>query len=300
MFFYRSFFLLLALSVFFLLPAVWFFHPLFFAFCLAALLSALKALLWLPESFADQHAPLQRLPPEDPWGLSRLMEELKADLADKRGGKKNRFWPSRPAPVCLKASAEAPFSLCLAPVFGAPKIIISESLLDILSEQERKRLAAWHFQAAVSGGAVFLTLISRIMRFVYIVPLSLRLFSKSAAGRMFVSRLVFRAASVLARPVFLKLDQLAAAGHHGRETALLLWKACSLSQTQPPDLPLFFAPLSPVCLLAGARRKRRPASLHPKKKARIKALAGGWPPRCPPTEARSIKDSALDKNPAGG
>ncbi len=284
-------FFALALSVFFLLPSVLFFHPLFFAFCLAALLAALRALLWLPESLTDRHVPLQSLPPEDPWGLSRIMENLKADLMAKRGAasKKKRLLAlrgRRPAPVCLKAASAAPFSLCLAPVFGAPRIIVSEALLDSLSERERESLMAWHFQAAASGEAVFLTLISQVMRFVFAAMRPLRLFSKKSAGpqsfylaERLVFGLTFWAASLFARPVFLKLDRLAAAGHHGRETALLLWKAGSLSQTNPPPLPLFFAPLSPVCLLAGAAAGiRRPASLHPKKRARIKALAGAYPP----------------------
>ena len=388
-FFWRALCFVLAGAALFLLPAFLFFHPLFLLFSLIALAGLIIWLFWFPE------APLERarvLPPQDPWRLDSILRELAED--GKRQTAARRSWISRlflRPPVCLKAEGPAPLSLCPAPLLPgrAPQIIISETLLDILSEEERKHLLAWHFQALSSGGAFFLTVISRFLRLVQILLFleetavspdrTERKAASSAKGllepalldagqrdsqtadssgkglRAMLFRLVLRGASLLTKPALLKLDQLAAssggqtgggrteagrqtaaaeeagrqtaategagrqtaaaeeagrqtaaaeeagrqtaaAEEAGRQTAaaeeagrqtespngnrawqlaLLLWKLQSLSQTAQAPLPLFFAPLSPVCLLAGAGKWR---SVHPSLRLRIKALIGRYPP----------------------
>ena len=205
---------------------------------------------------------LTPVPPGDPWRLDFFLKQSE---------------PSFPVTLHL-IKTPFPLSFC----FGgrsSSRIVFSEKLLEMLSEEERELMVFWYVQAGEGGRVFFLTALSVILQglggLFSLISLPNRLLRKKRKMNV-VFRSILHGLRWLLRGVFFRMDRVTAKGRNPRKLALTLWKMQSLYETETCPLPFFFAPLFFADPLSADGGPGVP--LQPDKRQRVRSLIGAYPP----------------------
>ena len=206
---------------------------------------------------------LTPVPPGDPWRLGFFLKKSE---------------PSFPVTLHL-IKTPVPLSFCFGGC-SSFRIVFSEKLLEMLSEEERELMVFWYVRAGERGRIFFLTLLSAILRgldgFFSLVSLPHRLLFRKKRKMNFVFRLILHGLRWFLRGVFFRMDKVTAKGRNPRKLALTLWKMQSLYETETCPLPFFFAPLFFADPLSAEDGPAVP--LQPDKRQRVRSLMGAYPP----------------------
>ena len=161
-------------------------------------------------------------------------------------------------------------------------VILSENVLESFSERDMACFLSYAFQKIKSGEALFLTVLSSFIflleRVFYILNYPFSFFKKQkidSRGMMFLFKLL----SFTTKRIFYRNDKKLSLNKNqpAREQALFLWKLDSFIKLNPPQLPVFFAPLFLISFLTNSYGESY-SSLQPLIKDRVKKLVGSFPP----------------------
>ena len=160
-------------------------------------------------------------------------------------------------------------------------VVLSENILESFSQEEMTCFLSYAFQKIQSGDLLFLTVLSAFLFllekifYVFSYPF---VFLKNKKTKKTGMALTFKMLSLMTKNIFYKNDKLLLKTEiKKRNQAIFLWKLDSFTALNPPQLPLFFAPLFLTNFLTNLYG-REYISLQPLIKNRVKNLVGSYPP----------------------
>ena len=208
---------------------------------------------------------LSHFSPEDFYQIHSTFEKLK---------KQNNLQNVQ----LLKLKAKDSACFYLSGLRGS-SIVLSENTLDSFDQKEMACFLSYAFQKIKSGDLLFLTVLSAFLflleKVFYILSYPLVFFKRKKNLGMAV---MLKILSLMTKGIFYSNDKkLLLQKKTARNQALFLWKLDSWTALNPPQLPLFFAPLFLTNFLTNFYEKDY-ISLQPLIKNRVKKLVGGYPP----------------------
>ncbi|MCZ0932303.1 MAG: hypothetical protein OXJ52_04015 [Oligoflexia bacterium] len=266
--FYKTFLFLFSLNALLILPAGLLFSIRFlipvslFAFFLDIFL-----LFFMP-AYVKKTYLFSVFPPDDPYKLCSAFKRLKTDHNLKNVQLlKLQGLDS----VCFYLSS-----------FNSSIIVLSENILESFSQKDITCFLSYAFQKIQSGDSLFLTVLSAFIflwgKFFYILSYPFVFFKKKKTDRLEMA-LILKTLSFMTKSVFYNNDKklLLKNKTAGRDQALFLWKLDSFITLNPPQLPVFLAPLFLTNFLTNSHEKDY-ISLQPLIKNRVENLVGSYPP----------------------
>lgn len=201
----------------------------------------------------------------DPWGIDKIWTEQQKN----KFSKKNHYYI---------LNRDQPFSLCFSNLKGN-HVVFSKSLLELLTEEEKKALVCYYFTGFYSGWSPVLTLLScfhyLIDKLFFLLETPFRLFRKNKSPLFFP--LFLKILSLPIQKVYFLMDKETKAKEQGKAFPKLLWKTQSLYKMDKMKLPDWLTPVFFGNPLTWKVLKWY-FSFQPKMPVRVKTLIGTYPP----------------------
>ena len=256
---FRSLFFLLALNLILISPTVFLEIPL--VLMLSFLIVLDLYLVFFPQLKLLGQIPRDHFSPNDIWGVTQIMKELT---------EKNSLHNVQ----CYKTKMDCHFSVCFGNHWSY-SIVLSEKLLDFLSEKQLRLLLSYYLHSISTGYTFYFSLLSAWLYFINflfaIISYPINFFKKNKRPPKIITFIVCGVLSWFTKSSFCRLDKSFSTEN---DFALFLMEMNSIFRLEKEDLNLHFLPISIIadfCI-------KNYYSLYPSIKKRVRNLIGSYPP----------------------